>query len=92
MEQPSSNIDHLIISFTVPDAEQGIRLDHFLVHKLSDSSRARIVSAVKQGLIVVNGGGVKAGYRLKGGDLISGRLGGERSDGATPQPQPIDFT
>jgi 23S rRNA pseudouridine1911/1915/1917 synthase len=93
MAQPSSDNDSFSIAFTVPDAQQGVRLDHFLVHQLSSGlSRARIVSAVKNGSIVVNGVAAKAGYRLKGGDAISGQLGAERPDGAGPQAQPIDFT
>ncbi len=92
MAQPISHSDPVPISLTVPDDCHGVRLDHFLVQMIAGSSRARIAAAVRAGSIVLNGTAVKAGHRLKGGDLIVGQLAVEPAGAATPHAQPVDFS
>ncbi len=92
MVQPIPHTDPVPVSLTVPDSWHGGRLDHFLVRMLPDSSRAKIVAAVRAGFIELNGTAVKAGHRLKGGDSIVGRLSAETANTDTPRAQPVDFT
>ncbi|SHH83076.1 RluA family pseudouridine synthase [Desulfofustis glycolicus] len=92
MAQPIAHTDSAPVSFTVPDGYHGTRLDHFLVRMLPASSRARIIAAVKAGSIVLNGTAVKAGHRLKGGDVIAGHLAAEAAETVAPRAQPVDFT
>ena len=52
-------------SFT---GEAGKRLDHFLQEKLSEYSRSRIQSWIKEGRVLVNGAAAKASLLLRGGE------------------------
>jgi 23S rRNA pseudouridine1911/1915/1917 synthase len=54
-------------SFT---GEAGKRLDHFLQEELSEYSRSRIQSWIKDGLVQVNGSAAKASLLLHGGETI----------------------
>ena len=58
--------------FFVDTSEQvGLRLDHFLVRRLSDHSRAALGRLICSGAIRVNDLQVKAGYRLRAKDTIT---------------------
>ena len=46
------------------------RLDKYLISRLPDYSRSQLQIILKQGLITVNNAVMKAGYKLKSGDLI----------------------
>jgi 23S rRNA pseudouridine1911/1915/1917 synthase len=92
MAQPIAHTDSAPVSFTVPDGCHGVRLDHFLVRMLPASSRAQIIAAVRAGSIVLNGSAVKAGHRLKSGDVVVGHLVAEGTETGAPRAQPIDFT
>lgn len=60
-----------MIQIKVTPEQQKIRLDHFLKEAhLSDLSRASIISAIKSGIILINGSQVKAGYLLRTDDVI----------------------
>lgn len=48
-----------------------IRIDKFLVDRLSDISRNRIQEAANSGFVLVNGIAVKSNYRVKPGDDIA---------------------
>lgn len=76
---------------TVPEASQGLRLDHFLTHLQEGVSRSHIVGAIKRGHVLVNGAAVKAGYKLKAGDAVSGSLAIRPAVDSPPVPQDIEF-
>lgn len=58
------------INFTVTNP--GERLDKLVVEHVGDSlSRAQIQTLIKEGKVTVNGGQVKSGIKLKGGEQIS---------------------
>jgi 23S rRNA pseudouridine1911/1915/1917 synthase len=90
MEKPWFNDDPDTISITVPEGLHGVRLDHFLSHKIPQMSRSQLGASIKSGLIRVNNKPVKAGYRLKADDSITGQLEPEPTPGL-PEPQPIEF-
>ncbi len=92
MEQIEGNSDpSSLFSFIVPEVFHGVRLDHYLVQSMADTSRSRIVASIKNGGIQVNGASVKAGYSLKSGDTISGSLTDSLPE-TLPEAQPVDFT
>ncbi|RME41378.1 MAG: RluA family pseudouridine synthase [Deltaproteobacteria bacterium] len=58
------------IRLQVPSGLSPERLDRFLADSLSDFSRAQIRNLIDEGLIQVDGSRVKAGHKLKGGEVI----------------------
>lgn len=48
-----------------------MRLDIFLVHLLSGFSRSALHKLIRNGLVLVNGKGTKAGYRIHPGETVS---------------------
>lgn len=70
MEQPCGDM----IQIRIDIAQAGVRLDHLLVQHLPDTSRSRITSSIKDGLIVVDGAQKKASYKLKVGESVAGSL------------------
>ena len=54
--------------FTVTDS--GERLDKLVVEQVPDLSRAQIQALIKEGRVTVNGAAVKAGIKLRGGEVI----------------------
>lgn len=52
------------------DAEQGQRLDNFLLARLKGLPRSRIYRMVRRGEVRVNGSRVRAGYRVQRGDQV----------------------
>jgi len=67
-------------TFTVTDAEQGVRVDQFLVEKLSNMSRSQIQRLIKEGCVTVNGKAVKAGQKLNQHGMVACTL---------PEPKPL---
>ena len=58
--------------FHIGTAEAGLRLDHYLVHRLpAVLSRAMIQRAIRAGQVYVNGYPVKAHHKLRHGERIS---------------------
>jgi 23S rRNA pseudouridine1911/1915/1917 synthase len=55
----------------VTDSHSGKRLDLFIQHHESYSSRNRIQALIKDGLVLVNGKNEKPGYKVKPGDNVS---------------------
>ncbi|WP_136805425.1 RluA family pseudouridine synthase [Desulfosediminicola flagellatus] len=70
MEQPCGDM----IQIRIDIAQAGVRLDHLLVQHLPDTSRSRITSSIKDGLILVDGAQKKASYKLKVGESVAGSL------------------
>ena len=77
--------------YTISDCISGTRLDRYLSEVLGDQySRSQVARSIKSGNIRVNDRIVKAGVRLKTGDLVCGRVAADESEGG-PVPQEIDF-
>ena len=74
-------------SFT---GEPGKRLDHFLQEKLSEYSRSRIQSWIKEGHVQVNGAAAKASLLLRGGETIEVSPAGLPPLKATPEDLPVE--
>lgn len=90
MEQSGLFNGNKPFTYTVSDKNRGMRLDHYLVLAAADTSRSQIIVSIKSGEVQVNGSTVKAGYRLKAGDRISGFIK-DLPQEASPRPQPVDF-
>jgi len=56
--------------FVVDSVRAGMRLDRYLADLYPDLSRSRLSGYIRSGLVLVNSGRVKAGYRLRAGDRI----------------------
>jgi 23S rRNA pseudouridine1911/1915/1917 synthase len=69
-------------SFLVDAACSGIRLDVFIAERLPDCSRSFAGQLIASEHVRVNGQVRKPSYRLKAGDIVSGRI---------PAPQPCGF-
>jgi len=52
----------------------GLRLDQFLTLRIPGESRASLAAALKAGAFLVDGESKKSGYRLRGGERITGEL------------------
>jgi 23S rRNA pseudouridine1911/1915/1917 synthase len=62
----------------VADAARGQRLDRYLAGQLPSLSRSQVGHLISEQKITVDGNLVKAGYRLRGGEIISLSLPAER--------------
>ena len=91
MERNGFCSDTETFQYTISDTFRGTRLDWYLAEVLGDQySRSQVSLSIKSGDILVNDRTVKAGFRLKTGDYVSGRVVTEES-GVGPVPQEIDF-
>jgi 23S rRNA pseudouridine1911/1915/1917 synthase len=59
-----------ITAFTVSPDHAGLRLDHFLVSQLPDTSRARVQQLISQEKVLVDGKPVKRSHQLRGNETI----------------------
>lgn len=66
-----------------------MRLDHFLVRHLPDSSRSALLRLIQGGLVLLNGQPVKAGLRLHGGEPVEITFPPPPPSDLVPQP--VDF-
>lgn len=71
----------------VADEHTETRLDVLLAGQFPQFSRVRIRSAINAAEILVNGHRSKAAYRVRPGDLVSGRISAPQHD----QPEPEDI-
>ena len=72
-----------------PDAAR-IRLDQFLVERISGESRSQIQIWIRKGYLRVNGEHVKTGYRTKLDDRIELEIPEFFSDQPFPEEIPLD--
>jgi 23S rRNA pseudouridine1911/1915/1917 synthase len=57
-------------TFVVSEADEAKRLDRYLTDRLTELTRSRIKRLIVDGLVLVNGEKVKAGFSLKVGDRV----------------------
>lgn len=73
----------------IGDTDVGKRLDLYLCEEI-DESRSYVKNLCEQGLVVVNGKVVKAGYSVKNGDVVEYELPEVKQLDLTPADIPID--
>jgi 23S rRNA pseudouridine1911/1915/1917 synthase len=76
-------------SFSVDSSEAGLRLDHFLVQRLTGFSRSALLKLIRDGLVTVAGEPCKAGCRLRAGGAVEVVIPSPPSSGLIPER--IDF-
>ncbi len=81
------------IEYLVCPGDVGLRLDHFLVERITAASRSQISAAIRSGNVLVDGATSKAGYRLKAGEQVCGALLVPQAHHVQPEniPFPIIF-
>jgi len=72
-------------------SEEKIRLDFFLMEKLTGKTRSHIKHLIDDGVVLVNGEQVKAGYLLKHDDIVEMGEVEEKVMSAEPQDIPINI-
>ncbi len=78
-------------SFHADAASSGIRIDVFLAKHLPDCSRSFASQLIANECIRVNGQALKPSYRLKAGDVVSGRIPTPQPVGYLPEPIPLQI-
>lgn len=78
-------------SFTFAVDEENIRLDQFLVKKLTDVSRSKIQLAIKSGQVLVDGEKLKSSAILKGVENVEGELLVEVQDDIIAEDIPLNI-
>ena len=68
--------------YRITEEDAGSRIDSFLAEQLEEISRSRIQQLIKEGLVQVNAGSVKANYRIAEEDEITVDL---------PDPEPVQI-
>lgn len=77
--------------FTVESGEVDRRIDRFLRDQLKGVSRSRIQKLIVDGMITVNGEEIRANYRLREGDMITGDNPQERKFHLVPEQIDLDI-
>jgi len=79
--------------FSFPTEKQDFhqRLDLFVAGRLADCSRSYVAALVRDGKIRVNDAIVKPGYRLKPGDMVTGKIPAPEILDVNPENIPLDF-
>jgi 23S rRNA pseudouridine1911/1915/1917 synthase len=75
--------------FVADAASSGIRSDVYLAGRLPDCSRSFASQLLSSGQFKINGKDGKPGYRLKAGDIVSGRLPEPKPSQFLPEPIPL---
>jgi 23S rRNA pseudouridine1911/1915/1917 synthase len=78
-------------SFHVQPQDAGLRLDHYLVRCLPEQSRSSLDRHIRSGSVLVNGGAVKPGSKLRAGDSVAVTLSAVPAAEGRIEPQPVDF-
>lgn len=71
--------------------DRGLRLDVFLARHLSQFTRSHIQALNRTGAVLVENRAEKAGYRLRGGEVIEVHLRSTQGPGLEPQDIPLDI-
>ena len=78
------------VSLSAEITDTDTRIDQYLASKLSDFTRSRIQSLIKEGNVKVNNTPVKTSYRLKAGDIIAISI--PPSSPYLLNPEPLDLS
>jgi 23S rRNA pseudouridine1911/1915/1917 synthase len=70
MHNPDVAHSHSSEQWTIEADQAGQRLDRYLVSRLEDVSRTQAQQLINNGLVLVNGHAVKAGYALRAQDML----------------------
>ncbi|MQL52945.1 RluA family pseudouridine synthase [Desulfofundulus thermobenzoicus] len=77
--------------YRVENENAGRRLDVFLAGESPDLSRSHIQKLIEEGLVTVNGGPARAGYRVKAGDEVLVEIPPPRELAVLPEDIPLDI-
>jgi len=78
-------------TFAITSEDAGKRLDIWLTSKLGDYSRSYVERLVEQGNVTVGGKTVKAGYKLKDGDIVQVSVPGPKPLEVEAEDIPLDI-
>jgi len=78
------------VEFVVGKADAGTRLDHFLT-RVSEFSRSRLQSLVRDGFVTVNGRNTTPGAKLRDGERIVLTVPPPKSANTAPEKIPLDI-
>ncbi|MBQ7351644.1 MAG: RluA family pseudouridine synthase [Clostridia bacterium] len=79
------------MNLTIKNDEVGLRLDKYLISNFSEKTRSHIKHWIEDGVVLVNGKQVKAGYSLKLNDIVEIGEVEEKVLSSEPQDIPIDI-
>jgi len=89
IEEQAELFEHF--RFVADPGQSLLRIDKFLLDRLSDTSRSKIKAAADAGCVLVNDKQVKANYRVKPGDVVVIMLSYPRHEyELIPEDIPID--
>jgi 23S rRNA pseudouridine1911/1915/1917 synthase len=77
--------------FSVEAGDAGKRLDHFLLTKLKDQSRARLQGWIKEGRVLIDGASPKSSHLLHAGEQIEVAPADPPPLEAAPEDLPIEI-
>jgi 23S rRNA pseudouridine1911/1915/1917 synthase len=80
----------VIFTFTA-EASNSERLDHFLQARMTEFSRVRLQTWIKEGLVTVNGAPAKPSLTLRGGETIEVHTADPPPLKAEPEDAPIEI-
>lgn len=69
-----SAVGAFVLKLTVPEQEQGTRVDRLVTEHLSDTSRSYVQRLIESGDVLVNGATQRPSYKVSGGDLVEVRV------------------
>jgi 23S rRNA pseudouridine1911/1915/1917 synthase len=79
------------LTFNTASADAGKRLDHYLQERISDSSRSRLQTWIKDGRVLVNGGSARPSLLLRSGDRVDVSPTAPPPLAAAPEDLPIEI-
>lgn len=83
--------DAPILTFVIPEADVGARLDTYLAEHIADWSRSRIKRLIEDGDVLVGGRTSKGSYKLRAHDHIEVELTAPPPTEFSPEDIPLDI-
>lgn len=81
----------LNLTLTISDGQAGTRLDRVVSGLVPDCSRSRAAALISDGLILVDDAVKRAGYRVKSGETVTGRIE-EQQVPSFPEPESMPLS